>query len=72
VSLLEAGLLRQSKAGQFAFFNALPQRLAQVFLQRSESHRRKYNTGLIAYRYMKCKYNISKRIDSLTKIIYLT
>ena len=39
MSLLEAGLLRQTKAGQVAFFNALPQLFAQIFLQSSEFHR---------------------------------
>jgi len=38
MSLLEAGLSGELEAGQIARFNALPQSLAQIFLQRAEFH----------------------------------
>src|SRR5580658_7010410 len=44
VSLFKAGLLRQPKAGQVAFLDALPKRFAQVVLQYSEFHGSEYST----------------------------
>src|SRR5215469_5865730 len=40
VGLFEAGLLRQTKAGEVAGFNTIPQGFAQIILQGSESHGR--------------------------------
>jgi hypothetical protein len=36
--LLESRLLRQTEAGEIAFLNALPDRIAQVLLERSKFH----------------------------------
>jgi len=36
--LLEAGLLGEAEAGKIALFNPVPERLAQIFLQRFEFH----------------------------------
>ena len=44
VSLLEAGLLCQTEAGQVAFLDALPKSFAQVVLQYSEFHGWEYST----------------------------
>ena len=44
MSLLKAGLLGETEAGQVAFLNALPEGFAQVLLQYSEFHGREYNT----------------------------
>ncbi|PYX48854.1 MAG: hypothetical protein DMG83_00455 [Acidobacteria bacterium] len=38
VRLLEAGLLGEAEAGKIALFNPVPERLAQIFLQRFEFH----------------------------------
>ena len=51
VSLLKARLLRQAEAGEIAFLDALPKRVAQIFLQHPEFHSLEYSTGVIAIRY---------------------
>ena len=40
MGLLESGLLREANSRQLAFFNAIPERFAQVFLQCLEFHGR--------------------------------
>ena len=40
VGLLEAGLFRETKAGEFSSVNALPKSLAEIFLKHAEFHRR--------------------------------
>src|ERR1017187_4482820 len=46
VGLLEFGLLGESKAGQFAGIDALPENLAKIILQDFELHGPEYSTGL--------------------------
>src|ERR1022692_1758085 len=46
MGLLKASLLSQKEAGQLAFLDALPKSIAQVVLQHSEFHGRKYSTGI--------------------------
>jgi hypothetical protein len=50
MGLLETGLLSQTKAGQVAFINALPEGIAQVVLQHSEFHGMEYSMQAIAMR----------------------
>jgi hypothetical protein len=44
MSLLEAGLLSETQAGQVTFLDALPESFAQIVLENSEFHGREYNT----------------------------
>ena len=51
VGLLEAGLLRQADSGELAFFNAVPERFAQIILQSLEFHAKSiapaYSDGIL-------------------------
>ena len=45
MGLFESSLLRQSKAGEFACFDPIPEDLTKIILQDFELHRREYSTG---------------------------
>ena len=62
VGLLEAGLFGEVEAGEFAFVDALPESLAQIFLQSPEFHGQEYSTAAIAIRYTRHMLNIYKEI----------
>ena len=46
VGLFESGLLCQTQSRQVALVDALPQSLAEIFLQHFEFHEREYTTVL--------------------------
>ena len=47
MGLLEAGLLSKAEAGEIAILNALPKRVAKIFLEDAEFHKGEYSTAQV-------------------------